>query len=648
MFSAEISEKRRSNVSQSGGTRLFLSSWFSTSFDCVSHTNKLLSSTVCCLKTQRLTTMHNPNMIIAHSSLFSIIGIWLLLYHVPQALSFVPVFPMARNFLPCHLSAPQADLIETSKLVSEDEISKVQARVEMEARSRHDNFAMNALFASVDEHPDPKTCSVSTGQIPKDFPAGAILRIGPNGAYREEGWLDGDGLIQCVVISEDAALPPIFSSTYVDTRGRSLERESANTGKRFRGTLGAAPKGFKMLQNLVQNGLDFRTTIVQKDTCNTAMARSGKRVLALMEQSPPSEIQISKNGGIKTIQSMARLDGAVKEAPVNGGSFSAHGRTDPKNGERIHVSYTSTERPFVRADIFDENWTLKSSIGVDVPAPVMIHDCAITQKYLIILDFPLTVRPRRFLTNDFPVEYEPENGARIGLISRKGAEAKWFTVDEGVVLHVANAFERQDGKVVVHGFKSVPKGEISYILDYTPAFLHQWILDPQSGNVIEDHCLNGKELVEFPIVEDRFVGSDAGCIYGLQTTSIGGPIHTAKTPEAGVLLDGVLKFSTEESNTGAVVGRYTLQDGWHFTSEPTVVTKTSGEGHYVVLYATLVPEEGRQGNTFEAMAQDGSMKSRLVILDGEDISTGPICLIDLPFHVCYGLHSLFVPWDVLS
>lgn len=537
------------------------------------------------------------------------------------------------------------------------DISESQKRAEEDARARHDLFAMNALFVNVKDHPDPTPCVVSKGLIPSDLPPGAVLRIGPNGAEKYEGWLDGDGLIHCVVIPEGKNSNPTFSSVYVQTRGRCLESAaSSEQPKRFRGTLGVAPNGLPMLQNLLKNAVDFKTTIVQKDTCNTAMAYSGNRVLALMEQSPPSEVKISRDGRVDTVANMCRLDGAVKDAPITGGSFGAHGRTDPRTGQRVHVSYSSSEKPFVRVDTFADNWKLLSSVGVDVPAPVMVHDCAITDKYTIVLDFPLTVRPRRFLKNEFPVEYEPEHGARIGLVDRQAdstagekPRTQWFEVQAGVVLHVANAFERDDGTVVIHGFKSLPKGEGSYILDYTPAFLHQWILDPASGKVIDDTCLNPDELVEFPMVEDRYVGRNSGCIYGLQVTSIGGPIAECTTPQAGVLLDGVIKFSTNPESVGEVIDRYTLDSGWHFCAEPTVVTKTTGDGHYVLLIATYVPEGPYRDKKHDEMARDGhSVKSKMIVLDGDSIGLGPVSIVDLPYHVNYGLHSMFLPWEKMQ
>jgi len=533
-----------------------------------------------------------------------------------------------------------------------------QAKVEFEARMRHDSFAVNTLLLPVEEHSEPTPCSLTGSHsecwgktsLPEDLPGGALLRIGPNGASSEEGWLDGDGMIQCVVIPDDKATLPVFSSTYVDTRGRSLERQAGGSiNKRYRGTL--ASKGLSLLTNVVQNGLDFKTHILQKDTCNTAMARSGSRIMALMEQSPPSEIEITRDGRVRTVGNMCRLDGAVKDAVMTGGTLGSHGRTDPESGERIHLSYDAVSKPYVRADVFDADWKLKSSVGIDVPAPIMLHDCDITKNYIIVMDFPLTCRPQRLAMDKFPVAYEPEHGARIGLVRRNGGqtgEVQWFDVSIGVVLHAANAFEREDGSVVLHGFKSLPRSENSFIMDYTASFLHQWVLDPKTGTVLDDRCLNSEELVEFPVVEERFVGSDPGCIYGVQVTSIGGDICSVKTPEEGVLFHGVVKFATGAHNAGEVIGRYVAESGWHFTSEPTIVTKTSNNGHYVLLYATHIPTEDSGDRTIGQPAQEGSLSSRVLVLDGDDIAAGPVCSIDLPHHVTYGLHSLYVPWDTLK
>jgi len=546
-------------------------------------------------------------------------------------------------------------------------VAEAQAIAETTGRKAHDNFAMNALFASVEERPDPTPCAISsaspTSSLPRDLPRGCLLKIGPNGATPQDGWMDGDGLVHAITLppmNEQGDEDIMYSATYVDTKGRRLEREAAN-GKIFKGTLGAAPQGLPMLGNLFQNGLTFGTLDVQKDTCNTALAVSGSRILALMEQSPPSEIQMDKSGRMTTVESFTRLDGAIPFAPISGGCLGAHGRTDPITGERVHVSYTSNAPPYVRIDTFAENWKLQSSVGIDVPSPVMVHDCALTKNYVVILDFPLTIRPERmFLQNKFPVEYEPQNGARIGLTPRgfDNDQTLWFDVESGVVLHAIHAYEREeDGMVVLHAFKATPDGSSSFILEYTPSFLHEWVLDPTTGETVSERCLNPNVMVEFPTCRSSPTGDRrSSSAYGLVSTSIGGPLRSFKTPTDGVLLDGVVKFALENDAerdlvVGDVASRFDLPNGWHLVSEPTAVAKVGGDGEYILLLATYVPPGDDDDNkeTYATIATDGtSMKTQLLILDGDCISNGPVTSVDLPYHVNYGLHSEFVSWDLME
>ena len=44
---------------------------------------------------------------------------------------------------------------------------------------------------------------------------------------------------------------------------------------------------------------------------------------------------------------------------------------------------------------------------------------------------------------------------------------------------------------------------------------------------------------------------------------------------------------------------------------------------------------------------DSMIKSRLLILDGECISNGPVTTVDLPYPVNYGLHA-FLDWSLLA
>jgi carotenoid cleavage dioxygenase len=539
-----------------------------------------------------------------------------------------------------------AGTIDKTRSLTEKDILQIQQEKEREARNSHNNEVFNALFVSVPERKEPVLVHDISNR-PKDFPAGALLRLGPNGASKTDGFLDGDGLLHCVTFPSNPDAPLTYSSAYIETVGRKLEEEK---GAKFTGSLGAAPYGLPLLGSVVQNMINFQ--IGTKDTCNTALAESGGRLLSLMEQAPPSEIEILKDGRIRTIASKINLDGAIPASdPVTGGSFSAHGRTCPKTGERIHVSYGSSSKPYARVDIFDQGWKLKRTIPInDLTSPVMIHDCAITENYILVLDFPLTVRPLRMLQNKFPVEYEPENGARIGLVPRNNdlqQEVKWFDCKPGVILHAANAYETDDGKIVFHALRSEPTGE-SYITSYSTSFLYEWIMDLKSGTIDSEKCLNAEELVEFPIIDERLATSVANECYAVGVQSIGGPLTVYKNPGEGILIDRVVKFSLVDNveegiQKGDVIGRFKMPPDFYGVTEPTIVPKLgSGKGSYCVVVGTQVPETDVPSH--EDIEKNGLI-SRIFVVDCEALDAGAVWEFDLPYHLPYGLHSGFLNWE---
>lgn len=519
-------------------------------------------------------------------------------------------------------------------------VRAVQVEKERKLRSVHNNRIFNALFINVPERPAPVPLSVSaTEALPSLFPPGCLLRLGPNGAPANEGFMDGDGFVYCITFPpKDFAASGTFSSTYVDTRGRRLEK--ASPGKRFLGTLGSAPRGLPLLGNVILNAIRFRTLQCQKDTCNTALAEHGGRVLALMEQCPPSEIQVHRGGSVSTIAANCHLDGAVPTDDITGGSMSAHGRTCAVTGERIHVSYSSARAPYVRVDTYDAaGWQLQRTVAIDVACPTMLHDCAVTANYVVIFDFPLTLRTSRFWEDKFPIEYEPSYGARIGLLPRNATtdETIWFDCEPGVVLHAVNAYEKSDNTVTVQVLRSEPSTAQAFIVEYSPSFLYEYELDVSTKTVVTEKCLNPYEPVEFPAINNKFVGKAVDGVYCSSLRSIGGPLASHRQPLTGTSLDGVNKFCLSESpdhTKGSLEGKYSLPPSWFGVSEPTVVPKTDGTGEFVLLIASQVPERDA-----------GHIRSQVMILDGNDLDAGPVWTSDLPHHVHYGLHSMFLEWN---
>lgn len=360
--------------------------------------------------------------------------------------------------------------------------------------AEHDNDAMNVLFCpAANEAPDPIPLLGlgAKNPLPVDLPPGVLLRNGPNPQPGHEcsSFLDGDGMVHAITLPPQNSdvgekvdgnkqhFVPSYSRTWIRSAGFAKE-EAAGGQQLFRGTL-VAPRGYPMLAHLVSNAFKTRGQ-VQKDTVNTALSNHAGRVLALMEQSRPSELRVSQDGRVRTIAADSSLDGAITPVPVLGGALSAHSRIDPSNGDLVTVSYSTATAPYLRLDVFGGvDGSLKISRGIDTPAPIMVHDCAITQSHAILLDLPMTVRLERTLMDRFPVEYEPSAGARIGITdrlfsgkahSRLSPEVQWAAVKPCVVLHTANAFEEHVGppsssrlRVTLTALRSQPQSPQSYI-----------------------------------------------------------------------------------------------------------------------------------------------------------------------------------------
>nr|TKR98132.1 hypothetical protein D5086_0000206110 [Populus alba] len=104
------------------------------------------------------------------------------------------------------------------------------------------------------------------------------------------------------------------------------------------------------------------------------------------------------------------------------------------------------------------------------------HDMGVTERYNVIMDFPLTIRYYRdssrkavsaiTLTITLKlIKFEKEEYARIGIMPRYGNadSIRWFEVEPNCTFHILNCFEEGD-EVVVRGIAGPSKSIISEIL----------------------------------------------------------------------------------------------------------------------------------------------------------------------------------------
>jgi carotenoid cleavage dioxygenase len=76
-------------------------------------------------------------------------------------------------------------------------------------------------------------------------------------------------------------------------------------------------------------------------------------------------------------------------------NVSAHPKVDKKTGELITFGYDlfAESGTNLKYSLFDKNNELKNTLSIPISGPVMIHDIAITEQYVVFNDLPLEFHP---------------------------------------------------------------------------------------------------------------------------------------------------------------------------------------------------------------------------------------------------------------
>lgn len=440
------------------------------------------------------------------------------------------------------------------------------------------NHFLEGPFAPLREEHSSDALSV-TGTIPHELD-GLLTRIGPNPLHVENPatyhWFLGDGMVHGLRIKDGKAL--WYRNRYVgsDSVSRHFGRQPAAGSRR---------------------GVS--------DVVNTNIIGHGGSLWALVEAgSYPVELDAELN----TVK-----HGLFDSTVQNG--FTAHPHTDPDSGELHAICYDGFVHNKVRYLVIDKNRLVRRNVAIPVKHGPMMHDCAITEKNVLLLDLPVTFSVATALKGaGLPYAWNPSHQARVGRLPREGEaeDIRWFALDEPCfVFHSCNAFEKENGDtvldVVVHERmfdKSLQGPEEQQVT------FERWTLQENSGRVQRD--VISRETQEFPRLDERRTGKPYRYAYAVG-------IDIAN-PAPNALLRHDLQ--TGEST------RHVYGEGW-----------MSGEVVFVPKHAEAKENEGWLLSYVHRI--DGG-NSRVVILDAENIEAEPVAVIELPVRVPLGFHGNWI------
>ncbi len=345
------------------------------------------------------------------------------------------------------------------------------------------------------------------------------------------------------------------------------------------------------------------------DTVNTSVIAHAGKSWALVEAGS-TPVQFDEN------LENQRYDDFSGTLP---GSFTAHPRRDPETGELHALCYEATDPKRVRYNIVDVSGKVRRSVTIGVSHGPLIHDCAITKRYVVILDLPLTLSMRVVLAgHGFPYSWNEQHAARIGLLPRDGDADSicWIPVDRAFVFHIANAYDLPDGRVVVdviaydRMFAADNVGP-----DELPRGFERWIIDP-TLKTVEQQVLHAAPQ-ELPTIDDRRVGLPYRYVYTL----------------------GLPEQMTEALVGEAPLIKHDLEGGTHnvhaFGSG-----RIAGEFVFVPQHEDANEDEGwLMGFVIEP---EGA-STTLEILDARDITSAPVARIRIPHLIPPGIHGAWLP-----
>jgi carotenoid cleavage dioxygenase-like enzyme len=428
-----------------------------------------------------------------------------------------------------------------------------------------------------------------TGAVPTEL-SGRYLRNGPNPMGLDDPgyhWFIGDGMVHGVRLRDGRA--EWYRNRWVRSRQVS-------------GALGEAwPEG------PVHAGQDF--------AANTHIIGHAGRTLATVE------------AGALPYELGTELDtrGPFDFGGDLPGGFAAHTKLDPRTGELHAIAYYWAWDYVQHVVIGGDGKVIRTS-NIPVPGGPMMHDFALTERYVVLFDLPVTFSLTAVSAGmKLPYTWNPEHSARVGLLPRDGSAAgvRWLEVDPCWVFHTLNAYDEGD-RVVVDVVQYEGAYDVSVLNGRGPVTLDRWTLDPAAGRVVRSRL--DDRLQEFPRVDERTVSRPHR--YGY--SAVIGEVNRALISLNGDFADQ------------AFANALLKHDLAHGSVEAHEFGRgaTAGEAVFVPVSSSAAEDEGY----VMAFVHDPDRGAAdLVILAAQDFRAEPLARIHLPARIPLGFHGSWIP-----
>ncbi len=269
------------------------------------------------------------------------------------------------------------------------------------------------------------------GEVPA-WLSGSLVRLSPagldTGGQPVRHWFDGLAMLHRFGLRDGEVA---YANRWLDTEAR---RRTLDPG---------APDPIGFATDPCRSIFKRMTTLFTKDdltdNANVNLTRLGERFIAMTEIPLPVEFDPAT---LETTGGSSYADG------LGGMVTTAHPHRDPVSGDLVnyvvHFGARSEYRVYAQSP---GSASRRLIAAVPVREPSYMHSFAITERYVVLVEFPLVVNPLRlaFGASSFIESYRwrPERGTQVTVVDKETGQVSARGECEAMFsFHHVNAFER--------------------------------------------------------------------------------------------------------------------------------------------------------------------------------------------------------------
>jgi carotenoid cleavage dioxygenase len=457
----------------------------------------------------------------------------------------------------------------------------------------HPMFPATGFNAPTRFEADVYDCEV-WGKVPADID-GSFYRIQCDFQYRppQNEWptgFNGDGHVSRFYFKDGNVN---YRSRYVQTQRLQAERDA-----------------HRRLYGVYRNRYTDDPSVAKLDrsAANTHLYWHGGKMLVLKEDSLPWTI----NPHTLETQGIWNFNGKYTAT-----TFSAHPKIDPVNGQMIAYGYQAKGdlTDDIAVYIIDKSGQIVHDIWFKAPYVGIMHDCAITQKYVIIPLIPRVTSLERLKSGEPMWEWDGSKPTMIAVVPRDGSgkDVRWFKGPARNTLHFLNAQDHPDGRITME--LPTSSGERD------PSQIRRWTMNMKSKKDTFDEELVSVSNGVLARMDDRYLSLPYKyCYVGNRDPNL--PFDKTRAGGMGGFVTN--QYQRVDVTTGAISNYFVgpVQSLQESCFVPRKGSKGEGDGYLLGI-----------ASNYESMSSD------LVIVDAQRMEEGAVATVKLPFRLRGGTHT---------